>query len=192
MAHEAERSDETLVREVAEGSMDSFRILYERYRTRIFNFAYHLLADRAAAEDCAQDVFLRLHANAARYRPDGRFSSWLYRIARNAAMDAHRRRRVRRAASVDAPVSADSAAALKDLLASSEAGPDRVAESKEIAGLLRRAVLSLEAEDRQLVYLCDMEGLPHAEVAAITGLSTGHVAVKLHRAHKKLAERLRL
>lgn len=185
----SQRSDEELIENVKQGCMDSFRTLYERYRTRIFNFIYHLVENRQSAEDCTHEVFIHLYKNAAMYSPKAKFSSWLYRMAKNMAFDLIRKGKVRRAVSLDEPMgSSDDAAPLSEHLSNQDAGPAKTAESAETVKLVQAAISKLNTGDKQIILLCDMEGLSHKEAGEILGYPTGTITVKLYRARQRLAK----
>src|SRR5690242_4701221 len=85
------------------GDESAFRVLFERYGRPMVAFCHHFVRDGARAEELAQDVFLKLHASASRYRPSARFKTYLYRIASNHCLNELRRgeHAVRRAADPD-------------------------------------------------------------------------------------------
>ena len=188
-----QRPDEELIEDVKNGSMDSFKELYDRYKTKIYNFIYRLVEDKQSAEDCTQDVFIHLYKMAARYAPTAKFSSWLYKMAKNLALDMIRKRKIRTAVSLDAPVNADDdSASLGELLASQGLDPEKAAESNELIKLVRKGISKLNDMDKQIILLCDMERLSHKEVGEILDYSTETVTVKLYRARQQLAKILKI
>ena len=187
------RNDEELVEGVKNGSMECFKEIYHRYRSGIYNYLYHLLGSREGAEDAAHDVFIRLYKKADVYRPEAKFSSWLYRMAKNAGLDAMRKLKTRRASSLEAPAGAfENAPALSEFLADPGPDPEKTVERDEIIRRVREGLLKLREKDRELVVLCDIQGLPHKEVADILGHSVNTVAVMLYRARHKLAGILKI
>src|SRR5487761_836792 len=86
-------SDLELMLRVRSGDADSFEVLLNRYRARLVSYFSRMVRDPALAEDLAQEVFLRVYKARKRYRPDARFTTWLYRIATNLALNAIRDRR---------------------------------------------------------------------------------------------------
>ena len=87
-------SDAELVEEILAGSIDHFNLLYETYFSRVYRFALKRLRDPGEAEDVAQEVFLNLHRNGHRFRKEARFSTFVYRVAANAALNRRRRFRM--------------------------------------------------------------------------------------------------
>ena len=180
-------SDEELIRGVQKGSESDFKMLYDRYKTPLFNFLYHFLGERQAAEDCLQDVFIRIYKKAHRYQPTSKLSSWLYAMARNAALDLLRKMKVRRAFSLDAPVEIESEASLGDLIKSETPDARSASISRESAEAIHSAIAQLEPADRQVLILCDIQEMPYKEVGEVLGFSAETIAVKLFRARQKLA-----
>ena len=188
-----QKSDEELIENVKEGCMDSFETLYERYKAKIYNYLYHLIENKQSAEDCTHDVFIHLYKNAAMYSPKAKFSSWLYRMAKNMAFDLLRKSKIRRAVSLDKPLeSFEDAVPLSELLSNQEISPAKAAESAEIVNLVRAGISRLNDKDKQIVLLCDIEGLSHREVGEILGYPTETITVKLYRARRRLGKILKL
>ncbi len=185
-----ERSDEELIESVKKGSEMDFRVLYGRYKRPIYNYLYHFLENRSSAEDCAQDVFLRLYRKASKYDPvEGSFSSWLFRMAKNVALDLLRRNKLRRTQSLDTPLSGDEGKefSLKELVASDAPDVHQNIETEERKLMLEKALWKLSAEDREPLILCDIEGMSHKKAAEILGCVSGTLTVRLFRARQKLA-----
>ena len=91
-----EPSDETLASQVARGDSNALETLYDRYAPMVLSFTLKVVGDKPAAEDILQETFWRVWRSAATYQPkSGSFTGWLFRIARNLAIDAYRRRNVR-------------------------------------------------------------------------------------------------
>ena len=186
-------SDEELIEGVQRGSEECFRSLYVRYKLPLFNYLYHFLKERQAAEDCLQDVFIRLYQKAKMYQPSSKFSSWLYQMAKNAALDVLRKSKTHQAASLDAPLKTEeSGATLTDFIKSGDADPRSLSISKDLASLVHAAIAKLEESDREIIILCDIQRLPHKEVGEIMGYSAETIAVKLYRARQKLAGILKI
>jgi RNA polymerase sigma-70 factor (ECF subfamily) len=135
-----------------------------------------MTGDRAAAEDLVQDVFVRVLKYRATFRDEGRFETWVFRIARNARADYFRTR------GFDAPL--DEAAAH----ASSDPGAaDALAHERDVARL-ERALLTLRDDKRELIVLARYRGMKHEAIAELLGVEVGTVKVRIHRAVKELRE----
>src|SRR5262249_52369709 len=126
-------SDESLMLRYRDGDVRAFELLVNRHRKPLFNFILRFVRDTAQAEDVTQETFLRLVKGADAYERQAKFTTWLYTIARNLCVDAARRGKHRKAASLDAPLGEDDGAmSLLDLLPDGAAGVDRQAQSREL------------------------------------------------------------
>src|SRR5580692_6614403 len=106
------RSDVQLMLDVKAGDEASFGILLQKYRSPLVNFLFRMVRDRATAEDLAQEVFLRVYKARAQYSPSAKFTTWLFRIATNLALNSVRdNRHHQKDVSIDAPTSPDEDAA---------------------------------------------------------------------------------
>ena len=166
------------------GDAAAFDALFRRWASPLLRYLARMLRDDAAAEDLVQEAFLRVHRARERYTPEARFSTWLYRIATNLALNELRRprRRERHAAPDD------------------EGGPGLVAPAVEAEGAVdarRRAGRVLDALDalpekqRAALCLAALEWLSYAEVAEALEVSESAVKALVHRARSALADRLR-
>jgi RNA polymerase sigma-70 factor (ECF subfamily) len=174
--------DDELVGRIAGGDRDAFALLYRRHRANVARFALHVSGSRAVAEDVAQDVFMAVIQDAARYQP-GRsgVGAWLFGIARN-----HVRRWAARQRPT-LPLESESAARPLTIEPDPLAGVFR----QQHAAILRGAMLSLPAKYREAVVLCDLHDLSYADAAAVLGCAIGTVRSRLHRGRALLARRLR-
>ena len=141
--------------------------------------AYRMLGDWHLAEDVAQETFLRLHQAACTYRPEAKFTTWLYRIVYNLSIDQQRKK-------ANAPVSLDSEQGeLKD-----QSGT-RSMEREELAALVQRAISQLPERQRRVILLHRYEELSHTDIARVTGWSQSAVESLLVRAYARLREELK-
>ena len=154
---------------------DAFAQLVPEYRRRVFGIAYGILRDRAAAEDAAQEVFLKLWQGLSGYDGRAKLSTWIYAIARNASISALRKRP--RAVSLTDPAVAAEADALESAVAPPDAGDAQ----------LWRAVEALPDKQRQVVTLFYQDDRTTEEVAEMLGLPLNTVKTHLHRARARLA-----
>jgi RNA polymerase sigma-70 factor, ECF subfamily len=172
-------ADRELVGACQRGERDAFRALFEAYRHKVYSIAFRFAGDEATAMDIAQDTFVKLFSSIRDFRGDSSFDTWIYRLVVNSCLD-HRRRVWRLLPLLDdvatvLPASNDSL----DELLRSERG-ERV----------RAAVDRLSPDLRMVVVLRYTEGMSYDEIAEVLGCSTGTVASRLNRAHKKLERRL--
>jgi RNA polymerase sigma-70 factor (ECF subfamily) len=164
----------TLIR--AGRAEEAFERLVPGYRRRVFGLAYAILRDRGAAEDLAQEVFVKLWQALPRYDGRARLSTWIYAITRNAAISALRRRR--RSVSLSDP-------AVQQEVEGIAAQPD-----VEQDAALWRQVEALPDNQRQAVILYYQDELPVDEVAEMMGVPVNTVKTHLHRARAGLAAAL--
>jgi len=143
------------------------------YGATIYNMAYRFTGNPDDASDLVQEVLLRVRRGLASYRP-GSFEGWLYRITSNCFLDSVRRRRRRRAEPL--PDQPDRVAALP-----TSPAPDEVLAAIRLGDDVQAALLSLPAEFRLAVILCDLEGLPYHEIAETLGIPIGTVRSRIHR-----------
>jgi RNA polymerase sigma-70 factor (ECF subfamily) len=169
--------DRALVVAARAGSGDAFAVLMDRYRAPVVRLAYRLTRDADEAKDIAQDAFFRAYRRLSEFHPDRPFSRWLFVIARNASLDALRRRR--RAATLGS--GGDSVP---------EPGPEEIALRHEEAERVRLALETLPARYREVLELYYVNGLRYREIADAIGIPIGTVKTFLSRAKRQLREEL--
>ena len=171
-------ADEAIIQLIQAGrGQEAFERLVPAYRRRVFGLAYSILRDRGAAEDLAQEVFVKLWQALPRYDGRAKLSTWIYAITRNAAISAQRSRRHSMSMSDPAIL-----AEVEDAVATPAAVTDDAA--------LRRHVEALPDKQRQAVTLYYLDERSVDEVAAMLGLPVNTVKTHLHRARANLATAL--
>jgi RNA polymerase sigma-70 factor (ECF subfamily) len=171
--------DSAIIDALRQGRADAaFDMLVGDYRRRVFGLAYSIVGERAAAEDVAQDVFVKLWQALGSFDGRAQLSTWVYAITRNAAISALRRRRP--SGSLSEP----------DVLAAAEAATASEDAHEPDAPALWRAVAALPAAQRQAVILYYQDERPVDEVAAMLGMRVNTVKTHLHRARARLAATL--
>jgi RNA polymerase sigma-70 factor (ECF subfamily) len=177
-------TDAVLMLAFQRGDAGAFRTLFERHTRAMVAFCHHFVRDPARAEELAQDVFVKLHEAADRYRPSARFRTYLYRIASNHCLNELRRGdHLRRAAEGDEPADPD---ALPSLCASPEEAARGAALERAVAELLAR----LPEKQRAALVLCRLEGLSYEEIAEVLETSVSAVKSLIHRATVAAADAL--
>lgn len=171
------RTDSELMREVGRGATGALATLFERHHARLFRFCLRMTGNRQASEDLVQDVFMRMLRHRASYREDMEFAPWMFRIARNACVD-HLRRASRAALPEDD----------FDRRPSDDPGPDERVADDQRSDLVRRALLKLPVDRREVLVLSRYEFKSYDEIARALGCSVGAVKVRAHRAMKQLRE----
>jgi RNA polymerase sigma-70 factor (ECF subfamily) len=170
-------SEDRLAVRCRNGDRAAFDEIVSRYTVRLFRFAFRLLGDRSEAEDAVQETFVRVYKAIPAYRPDGYFSSWIYRIALN---ECRRRRRSYR---VSLPLEAAPQVA---------PGPDpqQSAMTAERNRQLRQAVEALPEHYRIVMMLFYFDEMSVEEISRTIDVSVSAVKVRLHRGRERLAVRL--
>lgn len=173
-------SDHDLMLAVREGDLDQLGELFERHHRALYGFLHHLTGNRTASEDLVQHVFERILKYRHTYRDEGKFSAWLYHLARSAAAD-HFRQHARSPKAMEPE-------AFHDLPAE---GPDASehAETTDDLALMRDALAELPLDQREVLTLHRLQHLPHAEIARLLDCRVGTVKVRLHRALAALRNR---
>jgi len=176
--------DVELMLALGRGDDAAFDILFSRWGGRLVAYLQRMVSDVATAEELAQEAFLRVYRAREGYEAASRFSTWLYRIATNLALNELRRPGRRRLhASTD-----DEGAPLT--LVSSAPGPDSSTEARLAVGDLSRELERLPERQRMALWLSAVEGQSYAEVALALGTTDKSVKSLVHRARSTLAARL--
>src|SRR5690242_21630858 len=174
------------------GREDAFRELVRRYERPVFSLIFRMVRDRETAEDLAQDTFIKVLNHIDRYRPEFKFSSWLFKIANNVAID-HLRKRQLDTVSIDGSPHAASAAEVEatsfDLAAKQESALDEM-EARELGTAIEGANARLRPEFRSWIILRHVEGRSYEEIAATLDLPLGTVKTYIHRARHELRDAL--
>ena len=184
MTRQADQGEAALVPRLQAGEEQAFRELLARWQRPILSFVYRLTGDAGAADDIAQEVFVRVFRKIGEFRPrpgGAAFSTWLFQIARNAALD-HRRQRARRPAE---PLDAATCE-----VAAPTPSPETVAVYGEIGAEIARAIAALPEDQRTALVLAEYEELPVAEIAAVMECSQKAVESRLYRARQTLRQQL--
>ena len=183
-------SDESLMLRYREGDVRAFEVLVTRHRKPIYNFILRFVRDAAQAEDVMQETFLRLIKGADNYEKQAKFTTWMYTIARNLCVDAARRGKHRKAASLDAPIGEDEGATLLDMVSDGAVGADGKAIQRELAIRMKQAIESLPDEQREIFLLREVSDLQFNEIAQVVGVSENTVKSRMRYALEKLREAL--
>jgi len=182
-------SDVELMLDVKAGDEASFDLLLRRHRTPLVNFLYRMVRDRATAEDLAQEVFLRVYRARRQYAPSAKFTTWLFRIATNLALNSIRDNRHRQMeTSIDAPVDEEDAAPRE--LPSREMRIDEHMMDRDRCEFIRRAIASLPEKQRVAVLLHKYEEMDYGEIAKILECSESALKSLLFRAYETLRVQL--
>jgi RNA polymerase sigma-70 factor, ECF subfamily len=181
-------SDQEVVLRARAGSERAYRELVRRYERPIFSLIYRMVRDRELAEDLAQETFVKALNALDSYRPEYKFSSWIFKISNNTAID-HLRRRELDTLSLDGSPHATTPDAVEaTALQIGDRGetPLDVVEARELGGEIEQAIARLRPEYRQCILLRHVEGRAYEEIAEILDLPLGTVKTYIHRARNEL------
>ncbi len=171
-----------IVERAKRGDRDAFRRLVETHSPQVFRVAFRIVGDEATAEDVVQEAFLRAYRQLASFDGRSQFSTWLFRIATNAAIDAHRRLKRR----PEDPFAEDADDTETPPLVSELPDPGRRAESAEIAAAATQALDGLTAMERAAFSLRHFEGYSIAEISSTLGIRQEASKQAIFRAVKKM------
>lgn len=185
-------SDQEVVALARAGKEVAYRELLHRYERPVFSLVYRMVRDRETAEDLAQETFVKVLNALDSYRPEYRFSSWIFKIANNAAID-HLRRRELNTLSLDGAPGATTASEVEaTALQATDHTPSALAEleSRELGTAIEQAVARLRPDYRACILLRHVEGRAYEEIAETLDLPLGTVKTYIHRARLELREHL--
>lgn len=182
-------TDNELIEEFRRGNIDAFEMLVERYQAMLLNFFYHCARDRQTAEDCTQEVFIRLVSNIARYTPKAKFTTFLFRVARNLWIDRLRADGARlKPVSLEVPLM-DSEKKLKETVPSASAAPPEILSRKEGEASIMKVIDELPEDVRIVLVLSELEGLKYKEISEVLDIPIGTVKSRMHNAVELLKKK---
>lgn len=170
-----------LVRRILDGDERAFGELVHTFQRPVINLAWRLVGSEQAAQDIAQDVFLKAYRELQNFRKDSQLWTWLYRITVNTAISYQRKRRW------ETVFSLLESNATRTWQADDHTRPDVEAERRDQWDLIQKALQRLPANQRAVVVLHRWEGLSHQEIADILGITVSAVESRIHRAYKNLS-----
>ena len=174
------------------GFHGAFRELYDLYKDRVYNACYRITGNANDALDASQETFGILHRKIADFRFESKFSSWVYRVAVNAAIDLKRRSSSRPLPSLEGLLQSahDGKPRVLEIADETSEGPSAAASRHELEVDIQRAIDRLSAKMRTIIVLRYLEGLSYDEIAETLTISLGTVKSRLSRAHRALDREL--
>ena len=176
---------------VRDGDDDCFRVLLEKYRVPVIHFVYRMVQDRAIAEELAQEVFLRVYRSRGTYKPTAKFTTWLYRIATNLAVNHARdtrHERPEKLVSLDEP---DEETGTTMDVADSSLTAEQAILRRERMAAIRAKVQGLPERQRLAVIMHKYQQMDYRQIAEVLKLSESATKSLLFRAYETLREQLR-
>ena len=184
--------DADVVALAQQGRESAYRELIRRYERPVFSLVYRMVRDRTLAEDLSQETFIKVLNHIDKYVPEFKFSSWLFKIANNLAID-HLRKRQLPTVSIDGAPDATTASQVEatafELASDGESALEEL-EAKELGTAIERAIAALRPEYRSCIMLRHVEGRSYEEIAATLDLPLGTVKTYIHRARHELRKAL--
>jgi RNA polymerase sigma-70 factor (ECF subfamily) len=184
-------SDAAIMLRVAAGDEAGFNFLAEKYHRPMIHFLFRMVGSQAVAEELAQEVFLRVYRARSSYRAEARFTTWLYRIATNLAVNYARDTRHERAAQtvyLDAP---DEKNGTTPDVADDEPSAEQRLLREERMAAIRRHVMALPQRQRTAVLMHKYQGLDYRQIGEVLKLSESATKSLLFRAYQTLREKLK-
>jgi RNA polymerase sigma-70 factor (ECF subfamily) len=173
-------NDRDLVETAIDGAEGSFEELVRRYQRPIAAYVYRMVGDYESALDLTQEIFIKVYNSLRRYRPEFKFSTWIYKIAHNAAVD-HLRRNSTREQSIINGTESDS---FELPIESGRLSPEQESERRERRIEIEAVVRTLPSNYRELIILRHSQDLTYEEIVEVTGLPLGTVKNRLFRARE--------
>lgn len=182
---------ELMLRFKQQHDQEAFSELVRRHQKSLINFFYRLVWNREKSEDLAQEVFIKLIKNIHTYEPKAKFTTFLYRIARNLWIDKLRCGQIStKVVSLDTPIDQDKQRPLSELIAEENSNLTEDIANKELVDRLKKLILGLPEEQQVILNLTYFEGMAYQEVAKIVDIPLGTVKSRLHAAIAKLKEKV--
>lgn len=180
-----ERDEDLIeVRRVADGDAEAFSRLYDRYRNRVFGYAYRMLGSQSIAEDVTHEAFLALIENPERFRPElGSMKTFLCAVAHNCILNHFRKR----GTAIEDFFEDDELQSVKD---ESEPDPLSALLDRELGAKIKESIALLPALQREVIVLREFQDLSYEEISIVVGAETGVVKARLYRARQTLGKRL--
>lgn len=189
---DAEPQDAELMHRFGAGDDEAFRTLVRRHERALLHFFHRRCLDRAQAEDLAQEVFLRIVRHRGSWRPDAKFTTYMYRIAENLWIDRWRSRKAApREASLEdelpgSGADGDDGGSLGTAVAAPGSSPAELSADRELAAKIRRAVARLPEEQRAVFTMAEVRGMKYQDIAEVLEVPVGTVKSRMHAATAKL------
>jgi len=186
MAQRKQLDDRALVARILRGERDRFTDLVRRYEKRVINYVYRITHRYEEAHDLTQEIFVKVYVAIDRYDPKYQFSTWLFRIAQNSAIDALRKKSV-----IEVPIArpaTEDGNQKEREFADGGVSPYRALKNKELSAAIDRAVRDLPPDYRELIQLRHFAELSYEEIATMKKLPLGTVKNKLFRARNLLKD----
>lgn len=173
-----------LIKQAQQGSHEAFSVIMRKYEQKVFHLAYSFVQDRAAADDLAQEVFIKAYFSLPKFRFQSEFGTWFYRVAVNHIKDYLRKTARKKEVSLEDVE--EGRLAVEDKIPAGEKAQADEQRKKMVFQMLE----TLPQKYRMILTLRDVRGLPYEEIGQVLGISPGTVDSRLHRARKMLRKKM--
>ncbi|WP_299051034.1 sigma-70 family RNA polymerase sigma factor [uncultured Polaribacter sp.] len=170
--------DKLYIDKVIDGDTNAFSYLVDNYKNMVYSLAYKMTKNKEEAEEISQDTFIKAYKNLSNFKGDSKFSTWLYKIAYHATLDAVKKNKRNASTFEINEITYNQIKSVENILEG--------IERKERAKILNECLLKLPEEERSIIWMFYYEELSLKEIIEISGLSEANIKVKLHRARKRL------
>ena len=177
--------DHELVRRAQDGNTRAFDDLVVKYSPKLYGMVYHMTASKEDTHDLLQDIFAKAYRSLKRFRGKSTFYTWIYSISTNMTLNFLKKRKRRSALSLD---NVDSGIQNNDAMVDlgHASNPRHQSNVNELQKKMNEALQALSEDHRAVVTMFDIQGVPHAEISRILGVTEGTVRSRLFYAHKQL------
>ncbi len=172
------KTDQLYITKVINGDTNAFAYLVDKYKDMVFSLAYKITKNREEAEEVSQDTFIKGYKNLEKFKGDAKFSTWLYRIAYHASLDAIKKNKKHQNTFEINEITFNQIKSVDTILE----GIERIERAK----IMDNCLLKLPEEERSIIWMFYYDELSLREIIEITQKSEANIKVKLHRARKKL------
>ena len=180
-------SEKELVSLLKKGDRAAFNLLIEQYQTKVYNIAAGMLSDPEDALDASQEVFINVYKSINGFKENSSLSTWIYRVCANVCKDFLRKRmRTINVMSLDSAEDEDEPIEIPDDTNS----PEQLSQQEELQRLVRQEMNTLSSEYKEVLVLCDIEGLSYDEISSILKCPVGTVKSRLNRARQALRKKI--
>lgn len=174
-----------------DGQQERFNTLMQSTYRKVYNMAFRLAGNRSDAEDLTQEAYYRAYRSFQDYEGDKPFENWIFRIVTRLFLDLLRNRRRRvQTVSYDAPLTTSNDDVVHFEVADSSPVADQILANQTLSEDMQVVMDSLSEEQRTLIILADVEGMPYKEISELLGKPVGTIRSRLHRTHKLMKHRL--
>lgn len=185
-----DRDEQELVSRIKSGDRAGFKILVDRFSTRVVNLCFRITGNRMDAEDIAQDVFVEIYKNIGKFRAESSLATWILRIAYNRALNHLRDNRRTQMLSLDSREVGEGRSFAETLQGKSSERPDREMEIRRNRSILYDAIAALPPKYGKPFALHKLDGMPYSDIANLLGISLSAVESRIHRAKLRLQKHL--